>query len=105
MNAIENKKPAKAKVVKEPKIKKPTKKDVAAEANALKLFNNMCFLIKSVTPEFIQTNIVRLSRTQFSDAGKKIIADEAKKVAELASKNDKIVLPKEWAILMEYDKN
>jgi hypothetical protein len=82
-----------------------TKKDIAQEANAIKLFDNMCFLIASTTPGFIQTNIDKLNRTSFSEAGKSHIAEQAKIIAEKAKTNPKIVLPPEWSQLIHFDVN
>lgn len=87
-----------------PRVSKgPTKKDMAQEVTALKLFDNMCFLITSTTPEFIQTNIQKLNRTTFSESGKAYIAQQAELVAERAKTNPKIILPAEWSQLIAFN--
>jgi hypothetical protein len=79
-----------------PKPKKPTKKDTAAEKRAVQNFDNMVYLITSVTPEFIQTNITAINRTTLSFDSKNHIAEEAERIAEEAASNPKIKLPPEW---------
>jgi hypothetical protein len=78
------------------KPSKPTKKDVAAEKRIIQNFDNMVYLINSVTPEFIQTNIAAVKRATLTDASKAHISEEAKKIVQKAEENPKIVLPSEW---------
>lgn len=85
------------------KEKKPTKKAMLAEQKALALFDSMCNFIEHVTPGFMVTNIEAINKASLSDAGKKHIADTARKVVAKAKKNKKIVLPAEWAELLVYD--
>lgn len=86
------------------KEKPPTKKALAAEQKALKLFDGMCNFIEHVTPGFMVTNIESINRVELSPAGKKHIAAAARKVSAKAADNKQIVLPREWAELLTYDK-
>ena len=100
--AVEKKAPA---VPKEPKVKKPTKKDLAAELRLIKNFENMCGSITSTTTGFIKTNVEALNRVTLSEDGKKTVATLARKVSQELEANPKVALPVEWDALLTLDQN
>ena len=83
------------------KPEKRTKKDINAETKALKIFDNMCYLIESTSSSFIVGNIQALQRVKLSDKGKTHVKEEAVKVAKRVDENKRIVLPDEWQQLIE----
>jgi hypothetical protein len=86
------------------KSDKPTKKEISFEKRVIQNFDNMIFSLKSVTPGFIITNIETLERAQskMTPKGKQYIADEAFTIQENNKADSKIMLPKEWQILINF---